>query len=525
MASEAHKRGLYRLSNSQLEKHMKENGGTQDMDYAYLLYAANHIQLKEYDKAIAKLSILKDKYPGSTFLKDAFSYLVLCYLKTENINLAVTSYKRYVQEFGEDRFVGKQVEEVLFQTAVSLFNKNKIHESRELFGLFAENFERSGYFPVVLYYQGIIYYSESNFRKAREFLNKALKGESLIENPEIIADIRLKLADCLFNLRDYIGAADLYNTVIQKFPGTVYKTWASFQMAIIEKRKENFKKAEVLLSGIRGSGDAVLNFRIIQELANIKMLLEDWKSAERLLNEIIVLYPGHENLSEIYMQLGFVNFNMNSFRDAIVFFDKASKNPSSALVKERSYFGLGYAYYSKGDIRQGFETWDKLIAEFPGTAFAGEVLFLKGKKAYENRDYVGAETYLGRFIGNFPKSSMHGNAVAMLAESLAEQKKWEKALKACEDFLSKNKDEYITFLYGKFLYLSRDFEKSRKVLSRIESGNPVLLAESRYYLGRIYEYEGEKEKAQEKYLEIITFHKNLPEWVKIAEEAIKNLQK
>ena len=46
MAYEAHKRGLYEISNSQIEKHIKENKDSADIDYAHLLYAINNTILK-----------------------------------------------------------------------------------------------------------------------------------------------------------------------------------------------------------------------------------------------------------------------------------------------------------------------------------------------------------------------------------------------------------------------------------------------------------------------------------------------
>jgi len=523
MAFEAHKKGLYTLSNSQIEKHIQQNPKAPDLDYAFLLSAVNYIQLKEYNKAIIKLNFLKNNYPDSPFLKDALSYLALAYLKTKDINSAVSSYRDYKKKFGENVFIEKQIEEFLLQLAISLFNEGKISESRDMFNLFVEEFKSSQYLPIVLYYQGVICYKENNFISAKDLLSRALKGSASIDNRDIVADIQLKLADSLLNLRDYEQATGLYKNIIQNFPDTIYKTWASFQLAIIEKRKENLNQAEVLLSGIKGSGDKEMNFRILSELAQIKMLKEDWSSAEKQFAEILAMFPEHKDIAEVYMQLGFVNFNMNRFEEAITFFNKSLEMASDVKIRERSYFGLGYAYYARDDISESFKVWNKLASEFPTSAFIKEILFLKGKKLYEKRDYVGSEKHLEKFILDFQDSALYRNALTMLIESLLEQKKFGKARRLCEDFLSSNRDDLVSFLYGKTLYLSKDFEKGKNILKGLEAKNPAILVESTYYLGKIYEYEGNKEQAQEKFLEIITFYRNFPEWVKMAESAMEKL--
>ena len=525
MAIEAHKRGFYSLSNSQLEKHISQNPGSGDLDYAYLLSAANHVQMGEYEKGISKLIFLKDNYPDSLYLKDALSYLVLSYLKAGNYVMAVSAYVDYSGRFGPDEFTGRQVEDALFRQAVFLFNSGKAPESKTLLELFSEKFGKSRHISSVNYYMGLAYYGENDFQKAAGLLKKALRGRNSIVSQDILADIHLKLGDCLFNLKDYRGALDSYSNVLKDFPGSRYETWASFQMALIEKRRDNLPKSEALLSGIKEKAGPDLKFKIFSELANIKMLRGDWEAARNQLVEITKDFPDDPGIPEVFMQLGFVSFNMKNFTESISFFDTALKNASSPQVREKSYFGLGYAHYTGGDLSEGFRIWDKLFSEFPGSQFISEVLFLKGKKHYEKKEYAPAEAVLERFIRDYPSSSLYRNGVAMLAESLLAQMKVEKTIRVCEDFLSRSKDEFISFLYGKALYLSRDFGRSISVFSRMETRNPALLAESLYYLGRMHEYEGRIDKAQENYLEIITFYKKFPEWVKAAEEALKGIRR
>jgi len=526
MAYEAHKRGLYSLSNTQIEKYIKENPGADNLDYAYLLSAVNLLHLKDVEGAIERLTFIRSRFPESEILKDATSYLILANLKIEKIDTAISLYSEYRKKFSADTFLESQIEQSAFSRAVSLFNQGSLKESKALLDIFSSNFKTSGYLPEVFYYQGLIFYQENNFIKASDLFKQASSLSSLIENREILADINLKLGDCFFNIKEYASSEYFYKKVVEEFPDTLYSAWAYYQLSLLEKRKGNLAKAEEILERAKGTGEYELNFKILNELASIEMLQEKWSDSEKYLREITELFPGYKDLPEVYLKLGFVDFNLNKLEDSIEYFKKTLNLPASEEIKEKGYFGLGYTYYIKQLHQDSFETWNKLLAEFPHSQFVHEILFFTGKKHYEGRDYANAERYLKQLITEFPKSSFYTVACRMLVESLLKQEKLNEGAQICEKFFASGaEDETIMFLYGKILYLLKDFKKSQEVLEKTKSTNPAEMVEVTYYLAKIYEYKGEIEKAQESFLKILAFYPGFKEWNKIAEEELKRLKK
>jgi len=526
MAHEAHKRGLYSLSNTQIDKYIQDNPDAKDIDYAYLLSAVNCLHLNKTDTAIEKLQAIRHRFPESELIKDAASYLILAYLKKEKIEDAVSLYSEYREKFSEDIFLEHQIEQAVFSRAVTLFNKGLLAESKKVLSLFVSKFKKSGYLPEVFYYQGLISYQENDFTGAADYFKQASSFSSLIESRDILADVNLKLGDCFFNMREYDSAAYFYNKVVEEFPDTLYSVWAYFQTSLLEKRKGNLTKAEEILKSVKGKAKYELNFKILSELANIQMLQEKWGDSERYLKEITEQFPGYRDLPEVYLKLGFVNFNMSRFEDSIECFKKTLSLPTSEEVKEKSYFGLGYTYYTKELHEDSFKTWNKLLAEFPDSRFAHEILFFTGKKHYEKGDYDSAVRYLEQVVTKFPESAFYVSACQMLVESLLKQGKTNESLRICEDFFtSGSQSETIGFLYGKTLYLLKDFKKAQEVLEKIKSVNPAEMVETVYYLGKIYEYGGNVDKAQEKFLEILSFYPEFKEWNKAAEEELKRLKK
>jgi tetratricopeptide (TPR) repeat protein len=526
MAYEAHNRGLYSLSNTQIEKYIKENSGADNLDYAYLLSAVNLLYLEDIEKSIERLAFIRKHFPESGIIKDATSYLILANLKKKDIDTALSLYSEYRGKFATDAFLENQIEQAAFSRAVSLFNEGLLAESKTLLDKFSAQFKKSGYLPEVFYYQGLIYYQENNFSKASDFFKQASSLSSLIENKDIRADLNLKLGDCFFNMREYTSAEHFYNKVVEEFPDTLYSVWAYYQQSLLEKSKGNLIKAEEILESVKGTGEYELNFKILNELASIQMLQEEWRDSEKYLREITESFPGYKNLPEVYLKLGFVNFNLSRFEDSIKYFKKTLNLPISEEIKERGYFGLGYTYYIKSLHEDSFETWNKLITEFPNSQFIHEILFFTGKKHYESKDYQGAEKYLKQLITEYPESTFYAVSYQMLVESLLKQEKLNEGLIACEDFFSSgHENETIRLLYGKILYLLKDFKKAQEVLEKTKSVNPAEMVEAIYYLGKIYGHKGQVEKAQEKFLEILSFYPEFKEWNKLAEKELKRLKK
>lgn len=525
MAYEAHKRGLYEISNSQIEKHIKENKDSADIDYAHLLYAINNIYLEDFNKAIESLNIIREKRPESAFFKDATSYLILTHLKTGNLPLALSLYADYEDRFSADTFLEEQIAQTLFSAATTKFREGDIKTSRELFNIISTKFSSSEYLPLSLYYQALTYYQNNEFTKAAKLLKSASDISNSITQKEIVADIYLKLGDCFFNERDYASAEHFFNRVRTEFPDTVFSTLASFQISLIEKRRGNLDKAVSILEGLKTSHEEDVHYKVLAELANVKMLQEKWTESETYLKEITELPVEAINLAEVHLKLGVVNFNMGNFEDAIIYFRNVVGSPASKAVKESAIFWLGYTYYIKNLFNDAVTTWDRLRIEYPESKYIHEILFSTGKQLYETKNYAEAEKELSELITGYPDSSFYQSAAEMLIDSKIQQGKLNDALDICEMFLETQTSATVSFLYGKTLFLLKDFKKAKEALEQIQSNKPSEQVEVAYYLAGIHERQGEITKAQEKYLEIITFFPEYTNWTKQAEEKLKQLKK
>lgn len=516
LAITSSEKSFYELSNKYLEQYIA-SGEKEHLDYVYLLYGYNLIKLENYDQAIKKFEIIIKEFPLSQYLKNAYLFLFLIYLKTDRIDSAINLYKEYREKFDIDENIEKQIGEKILQKGIELFKNKNIQDAKKYFSLITEKFKQKDLILWANYYYGLCEYQESNFLNAKDYFEKVI----ISGKGDIVSDSKLKLGDCYFNVREYEIAEKYYNELLNE--NSIFSQWAKFQLAIIEKRKGEIIKSLEILDGIDFGNDLNLMFKVLDEKANIYILLERWKEGEDILNLLINKFPSTKEIAEIYFKLGIVNFNKNEYDKSILFFKRAIELSQEDSIKEKSLFYIGYINYIKRDFNISFKYWQDLIEKYPESSFISQIYFLKGKKFYNENNQKQAEKFFKEVIKK--DNSYKEQAITYLIEILINQDKLLEAENYAKEFLEKKQDKYINFLLGKIYYLQADYEKSKGIFENLNIDNPVFKVEKNFYLGKIYQKQGNIEKAKEKFIEIISLYPQHKEWKEKAEKSLKELKK
>ncbi|MCM8786134.1 MAG: tetratricopeptide repeat protein [Candidatus Omnitrophica bacterium] len=508
--------GFYELSNKYLEQYIAS--GEQDyIDYVYLLYGYNLIKLEKYEQATEKFAIIIKEFPLSQYQKNAYLFLFPIYLKTDRIDSAINLYKEYKEKFNIDENIEKNIGEKILQKGIELFKNKNIPEAKIYFSLIINEIQQKDLILWANYYIGLCEYQDSNFSKAKYYFEKVI----ISEKREIVSDSKLKLGDCYFNLRDYEQAEKYYNELLKE--NSIFSQWAKFQIAMIEKRKGEIEKSLETLENIDFEDDLNLMFKVLDEKANIYMLLERWEEAENILNSIINKFSSKKEISEIYFKLGIINFNKKEFDKSILFFKKSIELSYEDLIKEKSLFFLGYVNYLKKDFNASFRVWQDLIEKYPESSFISQIYFLKGKNFYNENNHKYAERFFKEVIKR--DNPYKEQALTYLIEILINENKLSEGENYAKEFLEKKYDNYINFLLGKIYYLKGEYEKAKEIFENLKIDNPILKVETNFYLGKIYQKKGDTEKAKEKFIEIISLYPQYKEWKEKAEKSLKELKK
>ncbi|MCM8772802.1 MAG: tetratricopeptide repeat protein [Candidatus Omnitrophica bacterium] len=517
LAINSSEKGFYELSNKYLEEYIARNE-KEFLDLAFLIYGYNLLKLEKYKEAKEKFEIILLQFPLSPYIKDTYTFLIITCLKIDETQQSLKYYKDYKTKFGKTEELEKQIGNYFLQKGIFHFKNKNFLEAKYIFNFILEEFKEKNILSWTNYYLGLIEFEKNNFKEALSYFEKVIYfGEE-----EMFFDSKLKTGDCYFNLGEYEKAEKYYKELIVE-KDNIFSEWAKFQTAMIEKRKGNFKKAEEILKNIKPLNED-LKFNKLNELAGIYILLENWDTAENTLNEILKEFPEKKEISEIYFKLGIVNFNKRNFENSIQFLQKtlliSNENP---LIKEKSLFFLGYIYYLKKNFNESFKYWDTLKNLYPESEFLPQILFLKGKKLYQENQFKEAEEVFKELVEK-ENSIYFEDSCIYLLEILIKRKKFEEGEKYAKKLLEKKKNDKFDFYLGKIYYLKGEYEKAEKIFKDLKIDDSSLKVEITFYLGDIYKKKKDYEKAKEKFIEIISLYPQFKEWKELAENSLKELK-
>ncbi|MCM8817919.1 MAG: tetratricopeptide repeat protein [Candidatus Omnitrophica bacterium] len=516
LAITSSEKGFYELSNKYLEEYIAKKE-ENFLDLVYLIYGYNLFNLEKYPSAIEKLEIVIKRFPLSPYLKNAYLYLIPSYLKINNLENSLTYYREYKNKFGKEANLEKQIGKTILERGIYFFKNKNFIDAKNNFNIIIREFEDVDLLVWSNYYLGLIEFEISDFKKAIEYFQKVIESGK----GDMVSDGKLKIGDCYFNLGDYEKAEIYYQELLKE--DNIFSEWAKFQISIIEKRKGNLEKAKGILKNVKYFGDDELKFNVLNELSGIYILLEDWKEAENILNEILNTFPQRKEIPEIYFKLGVVNFNKKNFDNAIKFFKASISLSKGNTTIEKSLFFLGYLYYIKNDFNKSFESWENLKTSYPESSFIPMTLFLKGKKFYEDKKFEQAENLFKEVIEK--ETVYYEDACFYLIDILIKRKKLEEGEFYAMKLVEKKKDSKNEFLLGKIFYLKGEYEKAEQIFNNLKTENPSIKAEMSFYLGDIYKKKGNIEKAKEKFIEVISLYPQFKEWKELSEKSLKQLGK
>jgi len=211
---------------------------------------------------------------------------------------------------------------------------------------------------------------QENYQKAADYFRAILNK---YEGTEFDDEIRFRLAECYFNLKDYESAKKNFDTVIKRKKLTYLEPECLYAIGLIDILQNNFKEAEDVL--------------------------------QKLLKN-----PAYQQEERTNFALGVLYYFRGSFQEA------KDKLAGINLLEAKFYYGktvsrLGYPLEAIGIFKQ-------IIDESPNTPIAVVAEFSRAEALFFNKDFDGAKIKFWDFILNYPKSTLVDYAHFYYAASL-----------------------------------------------------------------------------------------------------------
>jgi TolA-binding protein len=480
-------------------------------NYAKLAYETSY---SPFGEVIGAFQEYIELYPGSEKIGEVYDYLVATYMQVKNYKAALASLDKIRNK---DARLEEAYQRVAFYRGLELFKNMEIEPSIDMFekSLKYEKYNRQ-IRARTIYWRGEAWYRLGQYNKAiadyQEFMGipgsmllseynlvrynlgyalfntkdytnalnhfKTFESEATSASPEILADVRNRIADCYYIATNYPLAISYYNKVIDY--GKVDADYAMYQKAFsLGLANDQKGKTVVLTTLINKFPKSKYVPGAIFERGRAYVVLKDTKSGEADFNSVITSYPNSLLVPGAYVQLGLLYFDTGDNPKAISQFKKVIESYKATPEARYAMTGLKNTYVEINDVESYF-AYVKTLDGYGDVNLAEKdsLLYSSGEKLYMTGNCEKASEIFVSYLNEFQNGSFRLNAQFYLAECANARGNKDEALKYYLEVTQTPNNEFIeqsltaaaTILFEKEDYLKSSvyFEQLEKVSEKPE---------------------------------------------------------
>lgn len=460
-----------------------------------------------FGEAIAAFQQYIDLYPGSKRIQEVYDYLVGTLMQIKNYKAALAALDKIGNK---DNNLEEAYQKVSFFRGLELFKNLELEAS---IGMFDKSLKYEKYNRQIrarsIYWRGEANYRLGHYDLAKDDyeLFMGLPGSSLLSEydlirynlgytffnlkdytnalnnfktfesgrsnmkPEILADTKIRIADCYYIATSYPSAIDYYDKVIAY--GYQDADYAMFQKGFsLGLINDNKGKIDVLTALMQKFPSSTFVPNAIFERGRAYLVLEDYKKGEADFNMIISNWSGSSFVPRSIVQLGLLYYNLGENEKAISQYKKVIENYKSTPEARDAMTGLRNTYVDLNEV----DTYFSYVKTLDGygdinLAQKDSLLYMSGENLFMTGKYDKATEILKSYISEFPNGSFRQNAQYYLAECLRSAGKSDDAMKLYEALSDEPGNQFLEqslIAASSMLYDKEDYPASLNYFEKLE---------------------------------------------------------
>ncbi len=423
------------------------------------------LDFSPYNEAVKAFTKYQKEYPNSPRKDEAYKFLINVYSTTKSYDKAIKSIESLENP---DPVVKATYEKLLYFKGVETFNNNDLDNASKFFKRAIEVNANLTFNALANYWLGEISYQRKDYSTAITIWNNFLLLPGTATMPEYekvhyniayahfqrkekddyknaniefrkylmapdkedlnkVADANVRAADCYFMNRDFIQAADYYETAIAL--NKVDVDYSYYQKGICTGLSKNHK----------------------EKINDLKYIESNFPKSNYLSSAIF-------EIAETYKQ------DLKDGDNAIIYYEKILKNyPNSSFVNS-SLAGIGLIYYDRKQDDKAFEYFNQIVLKDPKSVDAQEVLPMIEKIFNAKGNVEEKEKYFASIGNPLSTTQIEKDYYETAKEAFYEKQNCDLAIPKFESYISKFPDgKYINeiqFCYGECTYSKNLYDKA-----------------------------------------------------------------
>ena len=325
-------------------------------------------------------------------------------------------------------------------------------------------------FNMVRYNLGYALFNLKDYANALGHL-KTFEADVTDVKPEVVADAKIRIADCYYIATNYPMAIRYYDKVIDY--GNLDADYAMYQKGFsLGLMNDGKGKVDVLTSLTMKYPSSSYVPDAIFERGRAYLVLEDYKKGEADFNTIISNYQTSPFVQRAIVQLGLLYYNLGENDKAISQYKKVIENFKSSPEARYAITGLRNVYVDINDVETYF-TYIKTLDGYGDVNMAQKdsLLYTSGENLYITGKYDKATDVFKSYLNEFPNGSFRQNAKYYLAECLKSAGNNDDALKLYIEVADEPNNQFLEqslIAASAILFDKEDYNGSLVYYDRLE---------------------------------------------------------
>lgn len=453
--------------------HSEEVAAESLFNYALLSFELSY---DPFNEAILSFQKYIEQYPNSPRIDEAYGYLADLYLTTRNYRDALVSlersplntprlreayqrvtYYRGVELYNNGDFQGaidhfrktQQHQESRTMLASSLYWMGEAHYRLGRYDDAIQTHERFlrtpgaftlGFYQRAHYSIGYAHFKKKEYGRAipafRNFINNAS------EDPRLLNDATLRIADSYFITTDYQSALNFYNRAINM--NVIDTDYGIFQKGLVYGILGDFRQKISTMQGLI-SNHAQSSFvdDAKYEIANTWLVISDNEQALRFFNQVISQHPNSSYVQSAMLKTGLIHYNENRDEQALEMFKKVVEQYPGTSQAQEALASIRIIYVALDRVDEFVSFSERAGIADISTAQQDSLTYQAAENRYMQGDCNTAVQSFSNYLERFPSGIFATNAHFYRAECFFRTNERERALSGYEFVIERSRTKFL----------------------------------------------------------------------------------
>jgi TolA-binding protein len=290
-----------------------------------------------------------------------------------------------------------------------------------------------------LYGKAYCLFNLKKYEPASELFSEFIK--KFFDN-ERIKDAKLRLADCYYGSKKYSAASLVYKELFSSDKSKFENPFIYYQYAQALFKGGDANQAKIEFSNLQQKfPESPYADKSLYLIGWINFQQNNYDGAIAEYSNVLLVYPLSPLRPAIYYSIGDAYYNLQDYDSAIVNYQRVvSEFPSSNYVFD-AVNGIQYVLIAQGKTEKAVSLINDFVIKNPKSNVSEKLFFKKGEIYYSRKQYDKAKLSYYEFITAFPQSPLLPDAYYWMGKSSGNLGKYNEALqyfnKVFDDFPEK----------------------------------------------------------------------------------------